>query len=654
MQFTFLRNGYIKAFLCVCFLMVSSIGFSQSSWETSKKDGSGEIIVYYFNFEPFFYESEGGLKGIEYELLEAFKEFIDKKYGVKVSINYVPNPDFSGLYQSIKSGTSGEFGAASFSITKSRLKEVKFTLSYLPDIEVLISSYNVPVITDTSQFINTFQNLTALSIAGSTYEQNLNELSASLGFEIKQEYMSHFDEIATRISEEEDLYTYAQLSSYLLARQNGVQIRRQELFKKQNKGGYGIAYPTLSDWEEPINAFFTSPDFKSNINTIVRKYFGNDVNDLIQEIAAQDTSNRYQNIALLSKEYELQNAEIQKQNLELKTQALIRNSVIGGAVVVVILALLLLNRYQIKRRSNEQLTSKNKEIAKKKNELLAQTEELQQLNEAMVSQREFIEKQNEELKVRNVKINHSISAAKLIQEAMLPFESRLQESFEDFFVIYRPRDVVSGDFYWLRKDENTAYLAVVDCTGHGIPGAFMSMVGNSLLDKVIGLQKVPSLAEALQKMDVDIKFALKQELTGDVNGMDVSLVALEELANNKTRVRFAGAKRPLYYWETGTEDIQEVKGDKSSLGGNLRKNKVFTEKEQVLPKGSTIYLTSDGFVDQNDVDRKKIGAPKLKKLLQEIALLDMKNQKLKLESFLDNHQINTQQRDDILIWGVRL
>ncbi len=652
MRFNF-KKGIFKV-LYIVFCCTGTHVLAQSAWEDCKKNQEGEIVVYYFNFEPFFYEEGQALKGIEYELIEAFKEFVKKKYEVNLNVNYVPNPDFASLYAQIKNGKSGEFGSASFSITPKRLSEVKFTLSYLPDIEVLISSYNLPVASDTTDFIKIFENLTALSLRGSTYEQNLNQLSTALEMDIKQEYLSHFDAIAERISEEDDLFSYSQLSSYLLARQKGVQIRRQELFQKKNDGGYGIAYPLASDWDEPINTFFTSNTFDAEINKILREYFGNDVNDLIQEVAAQDTSTRYQNIALLSKEYELQNTELQKQALELKTEALIRNSAIGGALVAVILVFLLYSRYQIKRRSNEQLTNKNKEIAKKQNELLAQTEELQQLNEAMMSQREYIEKQNNELKVQNLKINNSLSSAKLIQEAMLPFESRMQEALAEYFVIYRPRDVVSGDFYWLRKDETATYLAVVDCTGHGIPGAFMSMIGNSLLDKVIGLQKVPSLAEALHKLDVDIKFALKQELTGDVNGMDAILVALEEVGNHKIRVRFAGAKRPLYYFEQGTDEIVEIKGNKSSLGANVRKEKVFTEKEVVLKKGSILYLLSDGYVDQNDIDRKKIGRVKLKSLLMEVAELDVASQKQKLEAFLDNHQKDTQQRDDILVWGVRL
>ncbi len=654
MRISFCKNTIRNLWLLGLLFAAFGQARAQSSWEIAKQEKKGEIIVYYFDFEPFFYEEGKTLKGIEHELMESFRTFVQEKYGVELSIRYLPNPMFQSLYQQIKNGSSGEFGAASFSITPERLQEVKFTLPYMPDVEVLISSYNVPIAADTTEFIEAFEGLTALSMRSSTYDRNLDKLQANVLPNMQKEYMEHFDEIAERISEEDNLYGYSQLSSYLLARQQGLRIRRQNMFKVRNAGGYGIAYPLASDWNEPMNAFFTSPNFKQEMEVIVKKYFGEDVNDLIREIAAQDTSARYQDVALLTKEYEIQNLELTKQTLEIERQQFIRNSAFLGVFLALVLIVLLYNQYQIKRKSNTQLTSKNQEIAKKQNELLAQTEELQQLNEAMLSQREFIERQNLELKNQNLKMHSSVQSAKLIQEAMLPFESRMQEALQEYFVIYRPRDVVSGDFYWLRAESSVTYAAAVDCTGHGIPGAFMSMIGNSLLDKVLGLQKVENLGEALHKIDVDIKIALKQEFTGDVNGMDAILVGMEAQADQTVRIRFSGAKRPLYYWDASTEQLHEQKGNRSGLGGNVRKQKEFVEHQITLPKGSILYLTTDGFADQNNEERKKYGGARLRKTLQQIAKMPLVDQKAALEATLETHQGVSQQRDDILVWGIRI
>ncbi len=627
---------------------------AQNSWNDCKEKGNCEITVFYFDFEPFFYEEKGVLKGIEYAILEEFTRFVKAEYGISVSTRYVPEPSFPKLYNTIKEGKPGYFGAASFSITPKRQVEVDFTPEYIPDIEVLICSNNVPVANDTLGFVKVFEKLKALSMPGSTYEQNLLQLKGSILPNMEIESLEHFDEIAHRIASEHDLFGYAQLSSYLLARKKGQRIKRQNLFKVEKDVGQGIAFPKNSGWEVPVAAFFASEAFSEGINGILKQYFGDDVSDLIKDMAAGDKTDRSKNISLLTKENEIQSLELEKQALEMRTQEIIRNSTIAGACSLLILTFLIYSRYRIKKKGNELLLQKNHEIEAKSQELMAQAEELQQLNEETQAQRDFITEQNKELQFQNRQITDSIRAAQLIQNAMLPYEHRIKSKFDGFFAIYRPKDVVSGDFYWLAEFENKALFAVVDCTGHGIPGAFMSMIGDALLDKVVLQLEEKDPAKVLELLDIEVHMALSQDDTGDMNGMDVALISVEKLPDGQFKIIFAGAKRPLYLCRKGSNTLEVLPGDRRVVGGATKHRIPFTNKEAIVEAGSLLFMATDGFTDQNNRDRKKFSKKRLVATIQENLGKPLDDIKVSIEKELNDFQDDMPQRDDIVLVGLRL
>jgi len=280
-------------------------------------------------------------------------------------------------------------------------------------------------------------------------------------------------------------------------------------------------------------------------------------------------------------------------------------------------------------------------------ELMMRSEEIQQQNEQLQFQKSKIEFQNHH-------INASIQYARDIQRAILPIESNVNNHF-NHFVLYQPKDVVSGDIYWFSELENYLFLAVIDCTGHGVPGAFMSMIANRLISYIINEKKTFSPKKILRELDKGVKKALKQDQTDNKDGMDVCLIRLEKKKKN-TEAVFAGAKRPLILYDAEKKEIKTIKGDRFSIGGyKTRKNTLeFNNHVINLNTNDIIYLSSDGFIDQNNLSRKRFGSKRFEILLKEIAQLEMDEQKTILENVMEKFKNEAEQRDDITIWGIKL
>ncbi|MGB5928158.1 MAG: SpoIIE family protein phosphatase, partial [Cyclobacteriaceae bacterium] len=258
-----------------------------------------------------------------------------------------------------------------------------------------------------------------------------------------------------------------------------------------------------------------------------------------------------------------------------------------------------------------------------------------------------------QLSSKNFQITSSISYAKRIQEAILPRREDLTEGIGDAMVFYKPRDIVSGDFYWMARREECVYFAVVDCTGHGVPGAFMSMIGYNQLHIALDSASKPGPVQILEHMDREVMRVLKQDSLEQEtqDGMDVALIMLDKAAGTLT---FAGAKRPLYLVFDG--ELEETKGARNPIGGSLESgSKIYQEHTIPYRKGCMVYLTTDGFADQFGGRRdRKFMIGKLKKLLASAAHLPSDQQYEVLSEAFDEWKRNYDQTDDVLIVGIRL
>ena len=259
----------------------------------------------------------------------------------------------------------------------------------------------------------------------------------------------------------------------------------------------------------------------------------------------------------------------------------------------------------------------------------------------------------------NKNTEKSINYASTIQNAFLPQPKNINE-YINAFVLFKPKDIVSGDYYWflpIEKDTTKpvdVLIAAMDCTGHGVPGALMSLVGNSLMRETIKNNKVFNPAEILTQLNLGIKTALKQESTGNNDGMDAAMARIQQTGDSTFNILFGGAKNPLVIVRSNGE-LDVVKGSRFSIGGaKLRKEKVFEQQEFTLHSGDQIYLFSDGYADQNGPDREKFGRDNMLKLIQKNANLGLPDQQQYLEEALTSHMKNADQRDDITLIGIKL
>jgi ligand-binding sensor domain-containing protein/serine phosphatase RsbU (regulator of sigma subunit) len=296
------------------------------------------------------------------------------------------------------------------------------------------------------------------------------------------------------------------------------------------------------------------------------------------------------------------------------------------------------------------------ELKQKNDEVSQQAEELMQQAEELMTQRDFIQAQNNQLEEKNQQIRQSINAALTIQSAILPTSNDLKNLVGDYFVLYNPKDIVSGDFYWLHQVGNQTIIAAIDCTGHGVPGAFMTLIGNSILDKIVRVLGITDPAQILSLLHQEVYKALKQKETGNNYGMDGVVIALENTVNSQNRaIIYAGAKNSLYYIDNqNTHEVQVIKGTRRAIGGYQNEEIEFVNHTITLSQGSLVYLCSDGYIDQNNPERKRLGNERFIQLIKEVSPLSIEEQALAFKQALEDHMQDSLQRDDILLLGVRV
>ena len=290
------------------------------------------------------------------------------------------------------------------------------------------------------------------------------------------------------------------------------------------------------------------------------------------------------------------------------------------------------------------LIVRQREKAQKKTQLYLENE--------LDARTSVVLKQKDKIELQNIEITDSINYAKRIQTNILPDFSKVIESFSQAFLLFRPRDIVSGDFYWFDKISDEKFILVcADSTGHGVPGAFMSMIGSTLLQDIVVRQHVTKPSEILKMLDRQIFSTLNQnvELGVSNDGMDMVVC---EINIKKRHVRFASAMRPVILVLDG--EPLYIKGNRCSVGGESVIEKYFDDQEYYLNEGDTLYLFSDGLPDQfGGTDGKKLKIARLKKLIEDVANLPLSGQKEVISKFYDEWKGEYDQVDDILLIGIR-
>jgi serine phosphatase RsbU (regulator of sigma subunit) len=262
-----------------------------------------------------------------------------------------------------------------------------------------------------------------------------------------------------------------------------------------------------------------------------------------------------------------------------------------------------------------------------------------------------IEMQRAELESKNKNVTDSLNYAQRIQEALLPSEQYFKGFFKESFILYKPKDIVSGDFYWMGEHEGKVFIVAADCTGHGVPGALMSMIGHELLDKIINVDKIAEPSKVLDIMSKGLEKIFSREKNVGLiirDGMDIGICSVDR--ENK-KIHFAGAFFPLYIIRDNR--LISLEGDKYTLGWTVE-GKSYTNKEMDLLDDDMLYLFSDGYVDQfGGSENKKFMYRRFRYLLMTIYKFPVADQKSILEENIKTWMGNTSQIDDILVIGFK-
>lgn len=374
---------------------------------------------------------------------------------------------------------------------------------------------------------------------------------------------------------------------------------------KESYQGLSEAYSMLEDYKK---AFHFHQQYMSLKDSIFSE-------ENLKKIS--DIESNYQ-IRQREKEIELLKKDAQISSLNLSRNQMISNFLYSGLFLFFMMILFLYRQYKAKNTSHK-----------------------------------LLEEQHHEISTRNEHITSSINYAKTIQEAILPQENRLLLHFPDSFVYCRPRDIVNGDFYWFYPQQDFALLAVVDCTGHGVPGAFMTVMANSLLNQIVIDLKIHAPALILNQLHRRLQNMLHAENGFQISkdGLDLVICRIDHTQNTLT---YASAKRPVYHIQE--QELRVFNGHKTTLGGPLAVVKQqFEEYSFNYQPGSCLYLFTDGLTDQfGEQLNKKFMHARLRNMLLQLHQLPMQQQKWQLEQELKKWQGQLEQTDDMLLLGLRL
>ncbi|HBS88361.1 MAG: hypothetical protein A2W91_17410 [Bacteroidetes bacterium GWF2_38_335] len=304
-------------------------------------------------------------------------------------------------------------------------------------------------------------------------------------------------------------------------------------------------------------------------------------------------------------------------------------------------------------RIEEYYNELEQKVKERTAEIEHQKEEIEAQRDALSDKNSRLETAYEKIEIQNKHITDSIRYAKRIQTAILPPDQLIKKLLPDSFILYKPKDIVSGDFYWIAQKEGRVLFSAVDCTGHGVPGAFMSIVGNDQLAYIVNVKEILSPGQILDELNVGVTNSMRREAvnSGIKDGMDIALCSVD-FENRKCQ--FAGAYNPLYL--VRNNELIEFKGDKSPIGSHEPQDaKNYTNYDIDLISGDTLYIFSDGYADQfGGPLNKKIMYKRFRQMLLEVQDHPMEDQKTLLEKGLFDWMGINEQVDDILVIGVKI
>jgi Bacterial extracellular solute-binding proteins, family 3 len=373
------------------------------SWKDTQRSGKAEVTIYWYDNKPFFYkDTDGSMKGIEFEIFDGFKKYVKDTFNVELHFQWKEMQSFEEIFQQLKtSKESGIFGAAGFSITLARREIINLSPPYMADLVVLVSTEDIPLVVTKDDFKKEFSGATAITIPGTLMEKDLATLSEAEDVPFNMEFVSNSFGFLSAIKNRKKAFGYLSLPVYLMNLSSDVaKVKRQNYFT-QIKEGHGIGFPKVSDWDAPINSYFAGHSFKANIENIVSRYIGRDYYLFLGTLTEENE------IFLLNKEKEIQQREILLREFEIKDKSTRLSQLISVIVIFSVLLVIILFLYRNQMKNHQLLKKQHAEIE-------AQAIEIRSINENLeiiVKQRmKDLERKNQSLEEYAFITSHKLRA----------------------------------------------------------------------------------------------------------------------------------------------------------------------------------------------------------------------------------------------------
>ncbi len=621
-----------------------------NGWEAVRfMKTEGVLIVYYYENKPFIYTNEDDqLVGVEYDLLVQFKNYLKQKHNVQIKLVWKRAETTDAFYEAVGRGDRGSIGVGAVTITDDKKHHFKYSPPYMSDMSVIVSNEQVKNCAGMEDFRAVFGKMEAISIQHSFYDTYLAQLQKIILPNMKTRYVRNNDEIIAAIVNSSNTFGYMQLPSYLLALKNGDKIKRQKLFVQSNETGYGFVLPAKTAWDEPLKEFFNNIHFKDSVNLITKKYLGADISEFVTELESAQTgetrSSEGNDIVILEKENAIKQLRLKDQEIANQKDKLI---LIGGIFAVLTVASIFFWRFMSKRKANLVLAKINSQLVDKNEEIIRQAEVLAVQQKENDLQRAKLEKLYES-------VTDSIRYARRIQEAILPNKNILFGALPNSFIYFNPKDELSGDFYWFTTHDHLKIIASIDCTGHGVPGAFMTVMASTLLNNIVLEKKIINTRDVLLAMDKGVQENMNsQQIDGKRkmhDGMDMAICIIDE---SKKQLAFSAANQSLCKIHEGV--VEHIKGSSFPIGGFQFEQKDY--KELLIPytEGDMFYLYSDGYQDQfGGSEGRKYMSKRFREFLGKISHLEPSVQETILRREIQSWRGTRPQTDDQMVIGFRL
>ncbi len=474
--------------------------------------------------------------------------------------------------------------------------------------------------------------------------------------EIKLEACPDSTRVINKLKQADSIYKYNPGQAYLVA--------NKALSMAKNVNCYAlkiIAHEQISDFQIRDNNFKEALTTKKKIKGLNDSVF---------------SGLRQEQLVKVKELYQLEETRKEREILFLENEikAMLisqsRKMIILASVCFIVLLISVLILAKInndKKKANKELLNKNNLIESQHKLLVYQKEQLKEINNELMNQIKIIEKQKEEINAKNIlykekldelnnnkeKITESIFFAQDIQSSIMASEQNLKSIFKEFTLLHLPKNIVSGDFIWFYESHDYYYLSVADCTGHGVPGAFVSVIGMILLNKAVKEREAINSSELLYELHENMLKTFKTQESEQLQVSESIDIAVCRFDKNFNTLSFSSAKRPLMLQMSGV--IKEIKGDKNSAGAMKRKKRsMFSEHDIELKKPFTCFLFTDGITDQMNYKNEKIGYSKIKEFLSNNCEDNLDNIKSIVLSMFKKHKRSEIQTDDALFTAFRV